>query len=209
MIVDPRLRSSYALAIALALGACTLPTGDPTSSAELDAGVELDNVSRTVKKPPPPPPPKDAGTKPDAGGGGGGAGDGDPTLAGVISCGTGYDPRATCATPTHCCFSNYSAQHDGECDATSCSWGTVSCDGPEDCGSGQHCCAHVMIDPDWGIFGYQIACQATACGSAPVNEELCHTTASSAKGTCSTGTACVTVAAAGDYDLPPALHVCQ
>jgi hypothetical protein len=207
VIVDPRLRPSYALAIALALGACTLPTGDATGPAELDGGVELDTVARV--KHPPPPPPADAGTKPDAGGGGGGGGgDGDPTLPGVISCGASYDPRATCSTPTHCCFSNYSAQHDGECDATSCSWGTVSCDGPEDCASGQHCCAHVMIDPDWGIFGYQIACQAAACGAAPANQELCHTT-TSAKGTCSTGTSCVTAAAAADYDLPPALHVCK
>jgi hypothetical protein len=217
VIYDQRLRSSYALAVALAFGACTAPqAGDPSSSAP-DPGVEIDTVGR-VRRPPPPPPP-DAGTyhPPDAGGGTGGGSTGgggttgaDPAQAGVISCYTEGSPGATCAAPTQCCWSDYSAAHDGSCASASsaCGWAAQSCDGPEDCASGQHCCAHVLVDPDWGIYGYQISCQASACGSAPANQEMCHPTTASARGTCSTGTQCV--AASGyDTDLPPNLHVCK
>jgi hypothetical protein len=204
VIFDQRIRSSHALAVALALGACTAPSiGDPSSSAG-DAGVEIDIVSR-VRRPPPPPPP-DAGTiTPDASAPTGG---GDPGQPGVFSCYTEGNPGAACSSPSHCCFSNYSSAHDGACSTSACTWGTESCDGPEDCASGQHCCAHVLIDPDWGIYGYQMACQASACGSAPVNQEMCHPTATSARGTCSTGTACVP-ALGNDSDLPPNLHICQ
>jgi hypothetical protein len=204
VIFDQRIRSSHALAVALALGACTAPSiGDPSSSAG-DAGVEIDIVSR-VRRPPPPPPP-DAGTiTPDASAPTGG---GDPGQPGVFSCYTEGNPGATCSSPSHCCFSNYSSAHDGACSTSACTWGTESCDGPEDCASGQNCCAHVLIDPDWGIYGYQMACQASACGSAPVNQEMCHPTATSARGTCSTGTACVP-ALGNDSDLPPNLHICQ
>jgi hypothetical protein len=204
VIFDQRLRTSHALAVALALGACTAPSsGDPSSAA--DAGVEIDVVAR-VRRPPPPPPPPDAGTyTPDASSPTGG---GDPSQPGVFSCYTEGNPRATCTSPTQCCFGNYSSAHDGSCSASACAWGTESCDGPEDCPSGQHCCAHVMIDPDWGIYGYQISCQASACGSAPANQEMCHTTTTSALGTCSTGTSCVT-AQGNDADLPPNLHICK
>jgi hypothetical protein len=205
VILDQRLRFSHALAVALALGACTAPSaGDPSSS---DAGVEIDVVAR-VRRAPPPPPPPDAGTyTPDASNPTGGTG-GDPTQAGVISCYTEGNPRATCTLPTQCCFGNYSSAHDGSCSTSACVWGAQSCDGPEDCASGQHCCAHVLVDPDWGIYGYQVACQASACGSAPANQEMCHPTATSARGTCSTGTSCVT-ALGNDADLPPNLHICK
>jgi hypothetical protein len=209
VIFDQRIRSSsYVLAAALALGACTaLPAGDPSSS-EPDPGVEIDTVAR-VRRPPPPPPP-DAGTHtPDASGPTGGTG-GDPTQPGVISCYTEGNPGATCTAPSVCCFSDYSSAHDGWCStsASTCGWASQSCDGPEDCATGQHCCGHVLIDPDFGIYGYQIACQASACGAAPINEEMCHPSATSAAGTCSTGTSCV-ISFANDTGLPPNLHVCR
>ncbi len=207
MIFDRRLRSFHALAVALALGACAAPSiGDPTSSAA-DAGVEIDTVGRVVRKPPPPPP--DAPTyTPDASVPTGGGGGGDPTLPGVISCYTEGNPGATCNLPTQCCWGNYSSAHDGSCSTQSCAWGTQTCDGPEDCATGQHCCAHVLEDDFWGIYGYQMSCQASACGAAPANQEMCHPTATSARGTCSTGTACVP-ALGNDADLPPNLHICQ
>jgi hypothetical protein len=192
----PRTDRSLALAAALALAACAAPV----ETTLLDASGEFDTVERKQKPPPPPPPdakpkPADACPAPD------------PGVPGVVSCYAGYDPGGACALPTHCCFGNYSAQHDGECSASQCVWGTISCDGPEDCPSGQRCCAHALVDPEWGITGYKLACQASACGLTPANEELCHTTSSPA-GTCASGTACV--AASGvDWDLPPTLHVCR
>jgi hypothetical protein len=210
VIFDQRLRSSHALAVALALGACTAPSaGDPSSAA--DAGVEIDVVARARRPPPPPPPdagrytPDASSPTPDASSPTGG---GDLTKPGVFSCYTEGNPGATCASPSQCCFGNYSSAHDGSCSNFACGWGTQSCDGPEDCATGQHCCAHVLVDPDWGIYGYQLACQASACGSAPANQELCHPTSGSARGTCSTGTACVT-AFGNDSDLPPNLNICK
>jgi len=198
---DLHLRSSFALTIALALAACThIDTGGATA---LDAGDEPDPISRKTR----PPPPSDAGTKPPSDAGGSGGSGGDPSSAGVVACGFSGNPAATCAAPSHCCFGNYSAQHDGECTTLSCTWGSVACDGPEDCPTGQRCCAQLLSDPDWGILGYKLACQATACGAAPAAEELCHPTTSLA-GTCASGTACV-AASSADYDLPPALHICQ
>lgn len=194
--LDPRIRSAHAVALALALGACTqAPPGDDS-----DASGDPDIAARRHHPPPDARPPDAPPTQ-------GGSG-GDPALAGVISCFTEGDPGATCALPAHCCFSNYSAQHDGECSSASCAWGTISCDGPEDCATGQHCCAHVLIDPDWGILGYKLACQAAACGTAPADQELCHPTASSSAGTCSTGTACVSALGA-DSDLPASLSICR
>lgn len=207
MIFDQRLRSSHALAVALALGACTAPsTGDPGSSTA-DAGAEIDIVAR-IRHPPPPPPPDASTHTPDASGPTGPTGGGDPNQPGVFSCYTEGNPGATCASPSYCCWGNYSSSHDGSCSTYACGWGTQSCDGPEDCASGQHCCAHVLVDPDWGIYGYQIACQASACGAAPANQEMCHTTSTSNAGTCTTGTSCVT-ALGNDSDLPPNLHICK
>lgn len=209
MIFDQRLRSSFALAVALAFGACAAPPdGDPRGT-EIDAGVEIDTVGR-VRRPPPPPPPDASAPAPDAAGvtGGTGGTGADPAQPGVISCYTEGNPGATCALPTQCCFGNYSSSHDGSCSSSACGWGTQTCDGPEDCATGQHCCAHVLVDPDWGIYGYQMSCQASACGSAPANQEMCHPTSASTRGTCSTGTQCV-AAAGNDADLPPNLHICK
>lgn len=185
------------MGIALALGACTAPTsGD--DSTELDAGVEIDNVAR-LRRPPPPDASRPVDAPPADSSGGGG----DPSLPGIVSCYTSGNPTATCTLPTQCCFSNYTAQHDGECSTSACVWGTIDCDGPEDCASGQHCCASVIIDPDWGILGYKLACQSTACGAAPANQEMCHQTS-----TCGTGRTCVSTVG-NDSDLPPSLHICK
>jgi hypothetical protein len=216
-----RSRSSYALALVLALGACNAATyGMPLSAtSDIDAGHALDAATGLDGGGSQPPPfdgahhadaavpgtdaaLRDAGGTSDAGStGGGGPG------AGIVACFTEGFPDTTCALPTHCCFNPYSSQHDGECAATACSWGTINCDGPEDCAGGQHCCAHALVDSD-GITGYRLACQTAACGAAPANQELCHTTTSAA-GTCSTpGSRCVP-AAGNDSDLPPSLHICQ
>jgi hypothetical protein len=190
-----------ALGIALALGACTAPTTGTDETTELDGGVDVDNVARRHRPPPidaARPTPLDAGAIDSSGGG-----SSDPALPGIVSCYTEGNPTATCTLPTQCCFSNYNSQHDGECSTSACVWGTIDCDGPEDCASGQHCCAHVIIDPDWGILGYRLACQSTACGSAPANQEMCHDTS-----TCGTGRSCVSTVG-NDSDLPPSLHICK
>jgi hypothetical protein len=179
------------------------PAGDPTdSTAPEDGGVDYDDLARRHRAPPPPPdarvpPPPDAGGAPPGG---------DPTRSGVISCYTQGAPGATCSLPTQCCFSNYSSAHNGECSTAACAWGTITCDGPEDCATGQHCCGRAMIDPDWGIYGYRLACQSAACGAAPANLEICHPSA--ATNICGTGRSCVT-ASINATDLPPSLYVCR
>lgn len=144
----------------------------------------------------------------DAGGSSGGS-DAGGSSGGIISCYTEGDPGATCTLPTHCCFSNYSSQHDGACSTAACTWGTIECDGPEDCAAGQHCCAHAIVTPDSGVIGYQLACQASACGAAPANQEMCHPTTASAAGTCSSPSSQCVTTFGNDNDLPPSLHICQ
>ena len=132
---------------------------------------------------------------------------GDEPGSGVVSCYSAFAPTAMCALPTHCCFTNYGADHAGNCETAACSWGTIDCDGPEDCASGQRCCAHAIIDADNGITGYKLGCQTDACGAAPANVELCHG-GSQAATTCAGGKACVS-AASYYYDLPGTLSICQ
>jgi hypothetical protein len=127
-----------------------------------------------------------------------------PPPAGTVSCYTEGAPTATCTLPEHCCFTNYSAQHDGSCETSTCTYGTISCDGPEDCGQGEHCCAHAIIDPNEGLEGYTVACQASACGAPPVNDELCHIGGPA----CSNGGTCVTAFGSAN-DLPRTLDVCR
>ena len=230
----PRLRSSSALAIVLVLAACNAssqgmpPALDSDSGTTGDPGVpDASSVARPdAQRADAGPAPGDAGGSggtdaggsggadaggsggADAGGSGGGDAGGSGGGGGIVSCYTEGNPGATCTLPTHCCFSNYSSAHDGSCMTSSCTWGTMECDGPEDCASGQHCCAHALADPDIGVIGYKLACQASACGPAPANQEMCHPTTSSA-GTCSSaGSQCVT-AFGNDNDLPPNLHICQ
>jgi hypothetical protein len=125
------------------------------------------------------------------------------SASGTVSCYTEGEPDATCTLPVHCCFTNYSSQHDGRCTTSSCPYGTIDCDGPEDCAAGELCCAHAITDPYDGTIGYTLACQTGACGAAPYNRELCHPATG-----CSTGAACVT-AYGNDNDLPRTLYVCQ
>jgi hypothetical protein len=127
-----------------------------------------------------------------------------PGPSGVVSCYTEGDPSQTCSLPTHCCFSNYSSQHDGSCSSNTCTWGTISCDGPEDCATGQHCCSHARFDSSGALAGYSLACQANACGSAPGDHELCHTGGAA----CSNGGSCVT-AYGNANDLPRTLDICK
>ena len=122
--------------------------------------------------------------------------------AGTVSCYTEGSPTNTCTLPVHCCFTNYSAQHNGYCSTSACSWGTIDCDGPEDCATGERCCSHAITSAD-GTVGYRLACQATACGPQPQNEELCHPDGPP----CGSGT-CVT-AYGNNYDLPRTLYICR
>jgi hypothetical protein len=161
-------------AAALALVACAADSDDVTSEARRrkDAG------TTTTTEP-------DAPTSTPS----------DP--AGTVSCYTEGAPSTTCTLPTHCCFGNYSAQHNGYCTTSTCTWGTIDCDGPEDCAAGQYCCANAL---DGG--GWMLACQSSRCGAPPQHEELCHDSAS-----CSSGS-CVSVFTV-NYDLPRSLYVCR
>jgi hypothetical protein len=146
----------------------------------------------------------DAGSTGGSDAGSTGGSDAGTSAGNTVTCYRTNDPAATCALPAeHCCFSNYSAAHDGACSTTSCAWGTIRCDGPEDCGTGQRCCAHALIDPNDGLFGHALTCQATPCGPAPVNQQICHTTSQ-----CPAGTQCVTVVM-NDNDLPRTLNICK
>lgn len=131
------------------------------------------------------------------------AGSHDAGTPNQVTCYTEGNPAQSCQLPTHCCFTNYSSQHDGACSSGACAYGTIECDGPEDCGSGQHCCSHLMRDEN-GMASYVIGCQATACGAAPANYELCHDGGPA----CSNGGSCVT-AYLNDNDLPRTLELCQ
>ncbi len=125
-------------------------------------------------------------------------------VAGVIACYTEGDPSATCTLPIHCCFSDYSSQHDGYCTTDACAWGTETCDGPEDCATGELCCARAIVDTAGVVVGYTIGCSTTACGAPPLDHELCHP----ATGCSSASASCVT-AYGNDNDLPPELYICQ
>jgi hypothetical protein len=162
-------------AAALALVACAGDSTDVSDEArrrKKDAGTE------------PPTTMVDAATQP-------------PTSSsGSVTCYTEGAPGTTCTLPTHCCFSNYSSQLNGQCSDSTCSWGTIDCDGPEDCGSGQFCCATKL---DWG---WKLACQSARCGEPPAAEELCHP-----GGACSDGS-CVSTYGV-NYSLPRTLYVCR
>jgi hypothetical protein len=155
-------------------------------------------------------PPSDAGSAPDSSA----AKDAAPpipppptTSGGTVACYTEGAPANTCALPAdHCCFGNYSSAHDGYCAGTRCPWGTISCDGPEDCASGQVCCANRLIDPsDDTTMGYAIACQAGPCAQG--TPELCHAGPTTA-GTCQSSQAKCVSAFGVDNDLPSVLDVC-
>ena len=120
--------------------------------------------------------------------------------AGTVSCYSEGDPGATCTLPVHCCFGNYSSQHDGGCSTNPCSF-EITCDGPEDCAAGSVCCSHETDDTYFGVTSNVLACQVGGCAAG--DREICHPATG-----CSTGASCVT-AYGNDNDLPRTLYVCQ
>ena len=116
--------------------------------------------------------------------------------AGSVSCYSSGAPSATCTLPVHCCFSNYSADHNGYCTTSECAWGTIDCDGPEDCASSQHCSGTKTE------YGWMLACTSDRCGEPPLSEELCHDSS-----TCG-GRSCVSASTVA-YDFPRTLAVCR
>jgi hypothetical protein len=154
---------------------------------------------------------------------------GNPAAPGVFSC---YEPSAclqTCSAPQYCCFNNSQFYgipgEEGSCSSTPCvqsgsAIGSENCDGPEDCPSGQLCCAVEVWDSFQGIVSNTIACQTGPCGATAY--EMCHPNgapcsnpaqsciianapASSSNG-CPAGQGAPSV---GDNDMPFNLHVCN
>jgi hypothetical protein len=154
---------------------------------------------------------------------------GNPADPGVYSC---YSPSAcaqTCSAPQNCCFTVSYGVEFGSCSSTPCvqqgsAIGAENCDGPEDCPSGQLCCAVEVWDPYFGIISNTIACQAGPCSatSTTVAYELCHPNGtpcsnpeqsciianapSSSTNGCPAGEGAPTV---GDRDMPLNLYVCH
>jgi len=157
-------------AAALALAACTYD------------GVDVDAEARRRS----PAPDAPAAPSPDA-----------PPPSGdvvTVSCYSEGAPNTTCASPDHCCFTNYSSYHNGYCTTNACAWSTITCDGAEDCASGESCCG-VQSE-----FGWVLACQSSCAGA---NEELCHP-----GDTCKNGGTCVS-AYGVNYDFPRTLYICR
>jgi hypothetical protein len=141
------------------------------------------------------------------GGGMGGAGDTGGAAGSSqehsVLCFSQGAPNTICTGADHCCFNNYSAAHDGYCATDECPFGRIECDGPEDCPSGNVCCAERISDPSGIALAYVVACRAgSACPSS--TWQLCH---SSAPGTCGAGRSCQ---AAGpiNAELPHELELC-
>jgi len=173
-----------AIVISCALAACV---PDTSTDDELEARKHYrDAASVDMSTPPPADAPTSSGT------------------GGSVTCYSEGNPGASCKLPVHCCFTNYSSAHNGECTSNSCAWGTISCDGPEDCGGGQHCCAHNTIDPVEGSIGWTLSCQSSACGAPSVNEELCHPGGAA----CSNGGSCTSTYLVNN-DLPRTLYICR
>jgi hypothetical protein len=154
---------------------------------------------------------------------------GNPADPGVFSCWTLTACLQTCSAPQYCCFNNSNfygiAGEEGTCSNTPCvqsgsAIGSENCDGPEDCPSGQLCCAVEVFDPDFGIITNTIACQVGPCSANAY--ELCHPNGapcsnpaqsciianapSSSTNGCPAGQGAPTVA---DPDMPFNLHVCH
>jgi hypothetical protein len=144
-----------------------------------------------------------SGSGSDSGSGSGSGGSSTSIDGQTVSCYSQGAPSTTCTLPSHCCFSNFSAQHDGSCSGSTCAWGTVECDGPEDCTNGGHCCSTQLVGQD-GIYGYRVACQANACGTPPTGEELCHPNGAA----CANGGSCITTYG-NNNDLPRTLYICR
>jgi hypothetical protein len=119
---------------------------------------------------------------------------------GAVTCYSQAAPENTCSLPAHCCFTSYSTHHDGRCSQAECVFGTIACDGPEDCRDGERCCGHAITSSLAGTLGYTVACRASCDG--PLAREICHPETGCSSGTC--------VSAYGvDDDLPRTLYVCE
>jgi hypothetical protein len=119
--------------------------------------------------------------------GGTGGGQSGPSVA----CGSTACPVAT----SYCC--NHPNQPD-ECKAngSACTFGVeMACDGPEDCASGQVCCATLFIQ------GQNQSYTSTACAAACTGKTA--RVVCGASGTCPTGTTC------GTSDLLPPYKDCK
>lgn len=111
-----------------------------------------------------------------------------PPTSGSVTCFSTTNPSATCSAGQQCCFDG-TASHSGTC-ATSCSsWGTLSCDGPEDCSNGQRCCA------SFTGTGVKVGCADTCLPYFQGGDELCHEPS-----VCDGGRWCIT-----SYGTQPAL----
>jgi hypothetical protein len=107
-----------------------------------------------------------------------------------------------------CNFNNYNSYHDGFCsNSYPQTYGLETCDGPEDCAAGSHCCVVTGWNGDTPIE--TIACQVASCQGGAGNYEMCHPT-SDPWGTCADPTRqCVTASVAGDYSIAANLYVCN
>jgi len=138
-------------------------------------------------------------------GSGGIGGSGATSSTRVVACYSGGAPSATCTGNDHCCFSNYSASHDGYCSADACEFGRMECDGPEDCAPDNVCCAERLSDPAGTGYalGYVVACRTgSACPTG--TWQLCHT---SSTRDCGSGRSCQPSGPV-NAELPQILGLC-
>jgi hypothetical protein len=111
-----------------------------------------------------------------------------PPPGGTFTCYSTTDPGATCSAPQQCCFDG-TASHSGACGSSCSSWGTLACDGPEDCSNGQRCCATMTG------AGVTVGCADTCLPYFQGGDELCHEPS-----VCDGGRWCITA-----YGTQPAL----
>jgi hypothetical protein len=169
----PSMRAHIGLAMLVAaLGALGACAGDTS-----DDGGDADNTERRRPKPvvdaPPPSP-----------------------TTGSVTCYSASAPTATCTAPSQCCFGT-GYDPDGVCSTSTCAWGAVRCDGPEDCASGERCCATVTSS------GVTVACAASCLPLEQGGDEVCHEPA-----LCSNGRWCIT-AFGTQPALPRNLSICR
>ena len=111
------------------------------------------------------------------------------TTSGVYTCYATSAPAQTCTTAQACCFDG-TFEHSGSCSSSACTtYGSLRCDGPEDCSDGQKCCATITRD------GVTVGCAAECLPYFEGGDELCHEPSF-----CSGGRSCITA-----YGTQPAL----
>lgn len=126
-----------------------------------------------------------------------------PNLANCNACFSASDPFQSCASPTPVCCFAAAGNHPGTCaaDTSSCTYGAESCDGKEECPSGQGCYANEVTTSSWTI-----ACSATPPTGGLATYTMCHPGLS---GQCPIGKSCVGTTAAGVTGLPADLYICH